>query len=76
MTTPAEKRALDAIFAALDLATSDQKPRTAVTNKLALLFGIAVYLCRDHGIPIELAREVLADRWDQYSETFGDADAS
>jgi hypothetical protein len=67
MTTPAEKVALDVIFAALDAVTADE------TKKLAMVFGLAVYLCRKNGIGRQLSNGILADRWDEYSETFDDA---
>jgi hypothetical protein len=71
MTTPAEKVALDVIFAALDGMTHGQAPKKALTAKLALVFGVAVFLCREQGISETLAMEFLEHRWDEYSEQFG-----
>jgi hypothetical protein len=71
MTTPAEKVAIDVIFAALDSVTHGQAPKKAVTAKLTLVFGVAVFLCREQGIPETLATEFLQYRWDEYGEQFG-----
>jgi hypothetical protein len=70
MTTPAEKVALDVMFAALNGVTDGKKPRDAVAVKLSMLLGMITIVCNDHGIPLTLATDMLQHRWNDYEQRF------
>jgi hypothetical protein len=71
MTTPAEKVALDVIFAALGaLPAGNEKHRAA--NKIAIAISITVTLCKDHGYPLEEIVNVFRHRWDDYDDYFNE----
>jgi hypothetical protein len=71
MTTPAEKVALDVIRVALTSATAgDKKP---IIAQLAMLTGLTVWICQDHGISKNILDQLVDHRWNDYRETFGDA---
>jgi hypothetical protein len=70
MTTAAEKVALDVMFAALDGCAKGDP-----SKQLTMLFGIVAHVCHEHGIPEDLAKDFLRNRWREYRLRFEHHDA-
>lgn len=65
MTTPAEKVALDVIFKALESGFPDPSQR------LNIVVGFVAHYCAEHGVPLQLAEELLKNRFHEYQSMFG-----